>query len=63
MMSMNFTSCYMQTMLLYTSGTMNVVLSAEHKKEIMRYIYNHQVLRKLVVYRLCWFHNSPTKLI
>nr|XP_027083864.1 beta-amyrin synthase-like [Coffea arabica] len=30
------------TMLLYTSGTMNVVLSAEHKKEIMRYIYNHQ---------------------
>ncbi|XP_071936529.1 beta-amyrin synthase 2-like isoform X2 [Coffea arabica] len=29
-------------MLLYMSGTTNVVLSSEHKKEIMRYIYNHQ---------------------
>ncbi|CDP20858.1 unnamed protein product [Coffea canephora] len=29
-------------MLLYMSGTINVVLSSEHKKEIMRYIYNHQ---------------------
>ncbi|KAL8108334.1 hypothetical protein AgCh_024698 [Apium graveolens] len=27
---------------LYISGTMNVVLTQEHRKEIIRYIYNHQ---------------------
>ncbi|XP_072065504.1 lupeol synthase [Arachis hypogaea] len=29
-------------MILYITGTLNVVLGAEHKKEIIRYLYNHQ---------------------
>ncbi|XP_059665419.1 dammarenediol II synthase-like [Cornus florida] len=28
--------------ILYISGTMNTVLTVEHKKELIRYIYNHQ---------------------
>lgn len=28
---------------LYVSGVLNTVLSSEHQKEILRYIYNHQV--------------------
>ncbi|KAM7459666.1 hypothetical protein LguiA_036660 [Lonicera macranthoides] len=31
---------------LYLSGTTNSVLSSEHKKEIIRHIYNHQVRSK-----------------
>ncbi|KAK9097663.1 hypothetical protein Syun_024708 [Stephania yunnanensis] len=27
---------------LYVSGTLNTIFSAEHKKEILRYMYNHQ---------------------
>ncbi|KAF5180000.1 Terpene cyclase/mutase family member [Thalictrum thalictroides] len=29
-------------MVLYITGTMDTVLSSEHKKEMLRYIYNHQ---------------------
>ncbi|KAF8413572.1 hypothetical protein HHK36_001563 [Tetracentron sinense] len=29
-------------MVLYVTGTLNTVLSSEHKKEMLRYIYNHQ---------------------
>ncbi|KAF7150384.1 hypothetical protein RHSIM_Rhsim02G0209600 [Rhododendron simsii] len=28
---------------LYISGQINTVLTAEHKKEMIRYLYNHQV--------------------
>ena len=30
-------------MLLYITGALNTVLGPEHRKEIIRYIYNHQV--------------------
>jgi len=30
-------------MVVYLSGSLNTVLSSDHKKEIIRYIYNHQV--------------------
>ncbi|CDP17718.1 unnamed protein product [Coffea canephora] len=32
----------MQVMALYITRTLNTVLSSEHQKEIVRYIYNHQ---------------------
>lgn len=34
----------MQLIALYVSGTMDKMLTPEHKKEMIRYIYNHQVL-------------------
>ncbi|MED6153626.1 Lupeol synthase, partial [Stylosanthes scabra] len=27
---------------LYITGSLDVILGAEHKKEIIRYLYNHQ---------------------
>jgi len=33
----------LQIMVVYLSGSLNTVLSSDHKKEIIRYIYNHQV--------------------
>ncbi|KAA8514921.1 hypothetical protein F0562_018100 [Nyssa sinensis] len=35
--------CFYLVMALYLSGTINFILSSEHKKEMLRYIYNHQV--------------------
>lgn len=34
---------HMQVMALYVTGALNAVLGPEHQKEIIRYIYNHQV--------------------
>lgn len=34
---------YTQIIALYITGAMNVMLSAAHKYEILRYIYVHQV--------------------
>ena len=33
---------HLQVMSVYIPGYLNVVFSAEHKKEILRYTYNHQ---------------------
>jgi beta-amyrin synthase len=33
----------MQIMCLYLTGHLDAVFSAEHRKEILRYIYNQQV--------------------
>jgi beta-amyrin synthase len=33
----------MQVFSLYITGHLNAIFSAEHKKEILRYIYCHQV--------------------
>jgi len=30
-------------MALYITGSLNAVLGPEHQKEIIRYLYNHQV--------------------
>lgn len=30
-------------MCLYITGHLNTVFTAEHRKEILRYLYNHQV--------------------
>lgn len=35
---------HMQLIALYISGAINTVLTSEHKKEMARYIYNHQVI-------------------
>lgn len=35
--------CQMQVMCLYITGHLDEIFSPEHKKEILRYIYNHQV--------------------
>jgi len=32
-----------QVMILYITGSLDEVLGPEHKKEIVRYLYNHQV--------------------
>jgi hypothetical protein len=37
-------------MVVYLSGSLNTVLSSDHKKEIIRYIYNHQVSMCVCVY-------------
>lgn len=42
-------------MALYITGDIDVVLGPEHKKEIIRYIYNHQVL---VVYYVLVYKNK-----
>lgn len=34
---------YFQVMALYITGSLNAVLGTEHQKEIIRYLYNHQV--------------------
>jgi len=34
-------------MALYITGSLDVVLGPEHKKEIVRYLYNHQVYSSL----------------
>lgn len=33
----------MQVFALYVTGSVNAVLGPEHQKEIIRYLYNHQV--------------------
>ncbi|MED6175484.1 Lupeol synthase [Stylosanthes scabra] len=35
-------------MVLYITGYLDVVLGAEHKKEIIRYLYNHQLIHSLI---------------
>jgi uncharacterized membrane protein len=34
----------MQVMALYITGGLNAIFSPAHQKEIIRYLYNHQVL-------------------
>lgn len=35
--------------MLYVTGELNAVFTAEHKKEIKRYLYNHQVSPILII--------------
>jgi len=50
----------MQIFALYVTGSMNVVISPEHRREICRYIYNHQAwhsslrLHLYLSLRPCW---------
>jgi hypothetical protein len=37
-----FIFLYLQIFALYVTGSLNVVISPEHRREICRYIYNHQ---------------------
>ena len=37
-----------QVIALYISGTLNTILSEEHRKEMIRYFYNHQVSNQTV---------------
>lgn len=43
---------HMQVIALYITGSVNDVLSSQHQKEIIRYIYNHQVLLLLLDQRI-----------
>jgi hypothetical protein len=48
----------MQIFALYVTGSLNVVISPEHRHEICRYIYNHQAwhnsLGLYLSLRPCW---------
>lgn len=37
---------FFQIFALYITGSLDVVLSAEHRREICRYIYNHQAYQQ-----------------
>lgn len=43
-LTLNFFINFLQLIALYISGTINTVLTSEHIKELIRYIYNHQVI-------------------
>jgi hypothetical protein len=43
-----------QIITLYVTGVVNTVLSPEHQKEILRYIYNHQA--RLILYFCNFFY-------
>lgn len=40
---MDPTSFDMQVMCMYITGHVDIIFPPEHKKEILRYIYSHQV--------------------
>jgi hypothetical protein len=44
----------MQVMALYITGDLNAIFSPEHKKELLRYLYNHQVY--YYYYCCCYYY-------
>ena len=43
---------------LSVTGALNAVLSEEHKKEMCRYLYNHQARMLFDISRVAYYHNS-----
>lgn len=47
---------FSQVFALHVTGSLNAVLSIEHRREICRYIYNHQACQRkfqLFAYQMC----------
>lgn len=47
-------------MILYITGSLDEVLGPEHKKEIVRYLYNHQVYIRIYGAIKDTKHKQPT---